>query len=188
MINFEELLGKDETLLGELVCSSLSILYRDLASKLPSDEDRKSLDEYTSTLVQSVRLFSENGIPAPTDIDRRYPSNFGIALDRSLASTRYEVPTAAQAPRFKYPASTAFFDWLISLGKKYNSAYDYVKRVERVFRTEAEPTTTDVLAADPERVALIIDRYAVAEGRNASTLAALNAFCKFVVERKNKGE
>lgn len=36
-----------------------------------------------------------------------------------------------------------------SLGKKYNSAYDYVKRVERIFRAEAEPTTTDVLAADP---------------------------------------
>ena len=187
MINFEELLGKHETILGELVCSSLFILYRDLAAKLPSDEDRKSLDEYTSTLVQSVRLFLESGIPAPTDIDRRYPSNFGIALDRMVAPTR-PPETAGQAPRFKSPISTDFFVWLLSEGKKYNSAYDYVKRVERVFRAEAEPTTTDVLVADPERVALIIDRYAVAEGRNASTLAALNAFCKFVVERNNKGE
>ena len=176
---FEELLGREETAVGTLMRNALSILYRDLASRLSSAEDKAQLDDYTRTLVETVRLLDGN--EADSDM-RRSPK-------MRYMSNRAPIPfAAAQAPRFKYPASTAFFDWLISLGKKYNSAYDYVKRVERVFRAEAEPTTTDVLAADPERVALIIDRYAVAEGRNASTLAALNAFYRFSDSQRETGK
>ena len=176
---FEELLGTEETAVGTLMRNALSILYRDLASRLSSAEDKAQLDDYTRTLVETVRLLDGN--EADSDM-RRSPK-------MRYMSNRAPIPfAAAQSPYFKYEASTAFFDWLISLGKKYNSAYDYVKRVERVFRAEAEPTTTDVLAADPERVALIIDRYTVAEGRNASTLAALKAFYRFSDSQRETGK
>ena len=178
---FEELLGGEETAVGTLMRNALSILYRDLASRLSSAEDKAQLDDYTRTLVETVRMLDGNEAVSDSDM-RRSPK-------MRYMSNRAPIPfAAAQSPCFKYEALTAFFDWLISLGKKYNSAYDYVKRVERVFRAEAEPTTPDVLAADPERVALIIDRYAVAEGRNASTLAALKAFYRFSDSQRETGK
>lgn len=134
-------------------------LARYIYNDLVTEQNRQLLDDYTDTLIKALQV-------------RLQPKSL------SPASRRFKQETIAHF----------FYDYLRKEGKTDYTAYDYVKRVERI--CNASNRTIEELSEDEASIKDLIDQYTkgdkAEENKNLHNApsSALIQFQKFVKSEK----